>query len=198
MADIQVTDQPWADPITLQNNRAIRQIQTDMDSISVTSAMIVDGTIVNADINASAAIDLTKLAQPAWTTYTPAFTATTTNPTGWTMTGRYQRVGRIIICTIKAAFGSTNGSGTYRWSLDVACDTTHPVIGNGVFWDNSASEYYHGVCTKVSSTTIDFSPLDINFAVSSYTQVPWSTGTAVATPAASDFFAFNLQYEASS
>jgi len=42
----------------------------------VTSTRILDGTIVNADINASAAIARTKLAQPAYAAKTSAYTAT--------------------------------------------------------------------------------------------------------------------------
>jgi len=43
----------------------------------VTSARILDGAIVDADINASAAIARTKLAQPAYAAKTSAYTATT-------------------------------------------------------------------------------------------------------------------------
>ncbi len=47
----------------------------------VTSARILDGTIVNADINSSAAIDRTKLAQPAYAAKTSAYTATASDDT---------------------------------------------------------------------------------------------------------------------
>jgi len=43
----------------------------------VTSARILDGTIVNADINSAAAIARTKLAQPAYAAKTSTYTATT-------------------------------------------------------------------------------------------------------------------------
>ena len=55
----------------------------------------------------------------AWTSYTPALTASATNPTGWTNTGYYLRVGKLLIAKFKLVAGAsmTAGSGTYYIGL---------------------------------------------------------------------------------
>lgn len=57
----------------------------------------------------------------AWTPYTPAWTASTTNPVlgNGTITGRYMKLGRIVFCNINLTTGSTTtyGSGDYGFSL---------------------------------------------------------------------------------
>jgi len=56
--------------------------------------------------------------------YTPTWTATTTNPTlgNGTLTGSYMQVGNLIAFTISLAFGSTTsgGTGTWRFALPFA------------------------------------------------------------------------------
>lgn len=69
-----------------------------------------------------------KLTTPgAWTSYTPALTASTTNPTlgtGATAAGYYTQVGKLVVGKFAFVMGSTfsGGSGTYRVS--------RPVTGN--------------------------------------------------------------------
>jgi hypothetical protein len=57
----------------------------------------------------------------AWTSYTPTWTASTTNPTlgNGTLNGRYLKTGRTIHNIIELTAGSTTtyGSGTYAFSL---------------------------------------------------------------------------------
>lgn len=57
----------------------------------------------------------------AWQTFTPAWTAATTNPTlgNGTLVGRYMRIGRTVHVSITLTAGSTTnvGSGTYLFSL---------------------------------------------------------------------------------
>ncbi|MEU9793838.1 hypothetical protein AB0E27_24955 [Streptomyces sparsogenes] len=57
----------------------------------------------------------------AWTTYTPTWTASTTNPVlgNGTLIGRYLKVGRTVTCHINLITGSTTtyGSGIYSFSL---------------------------------------------------------------------------------
>ena len=61
-----------------------------------------------------------------WQTYTPTLTASTTNPTGWTQTGRYTRIGDTIVASFKltAGGGMTAGSGVYYVALPATADTT--------------------------------------------------------------------------
>lgn len=66
----------------------------------------------------------TVVANPGeWTSYTPTWTAGTTNPTlgNGTLIGRYSRVGRMITFHINLTIGSTTnlGSGSYAWALPV-------------------------------------------------------------------------------
>jgi hypothetical protein len=57
----------------------------------------------------------------AWSTYTPAWTASSTNPVlgNGTLTGRYMKIGRTVFCNINLITGSTTtyGSGQYSFSL---------------------------------------------------------------------------------
>lgn len=67
---------------------------------------------------------LATAADTAWVSYTPVWTAATTNPAlgNGTLVGRYQRVGRTIHLHINLTAGSTTtfGSGNYSLSLPVA------------------------------------------------------------------------------
>ncbi|MEV7285465.1 hypothetical protein AB0O01_13000 [Streptomyces sp. NPDC093252] len=63
------------------------------------------------------------IALGAWSTYSPAWTATTTNPSigDGTLTGRYTVVGKVCHFTTLVTFGSTTtfGSGSYVLGLPV-------------------------------------------------------------------------------
>lgn len=69
-----------------------------------------------------------------WTTWTPALTAATTNPTtgtGASIVGRYMQIGKTVHGWGYIGFGTAGtaaGSGNYRVSLPVAND------GNGNSW----------------------------------------------------------------
>ncbi|MGW7350937.1 hypothetical protein [Streptomyces sp. NPDC054784] len=56
-----------------------------------------------------------------WTTYTPTWTASGTNPTlgNATLVGRLQKLGRTVVCHINLTVGSTTsvGSGNYSFAL---------------------------------------------------------------------------------
>lgn len=93
----------------------------------------------------------TAVAMGAWLTYTPALTASTSNPalgtTGTIQSGRYTRTGRTIVGRAQLKFGTvgpTAGSGTYRVSLPVApfvsgVVSPNVVAGSGYMFDNSAA-----------------------------------------------------------
>lgn len=57
----------------------------------------------------------------AWTSYTPTWTASTTNPVlgNGSLTGRYMKIGRTVLVEINLTTGSTTtyGSGNYNWAL---------------------------------------------------------------------------------
>ncbi len=86
----------------------------------------------------------------AWRSYTPTWTAVTTNPTigNGSLTGRYLLIGRRVEFRISVTWGSTtsNGSGVYRWAPPVtAANNATPVgepIGRATLYDDSAGDRY--------------------------------------------------------
>lgn len=99
----------------------------------------------------------------AWASYTPAWTASTTNPTlgNGTLVGRYKQIGKTVHFTLKLTVGSTTtvGSGLYSWSLPVAAsgslvDTQCPAY----FFDTSAAataQHYLGMgLIQAGGTTV--------------------------------------------
>ncbi|HUX69017.1 MAG TPA: hypothetical protein VMV41_00740 [Cellulomonadaceae bacterium] len=73
----------------------------------------------------------------AWTAYTPAWTATTTNPVlgNGALTGAYARTGKVVHYTILLSPGSTTtfGAGTYLFSL--------PILRKNAGWGAFGSVY---------------------------------------------------------
>ena len=72
----------------------------------------------------------------AWETWTPALTASTTNPTLGTasvVAGKYTRINKLIVANFSITFGTSGvnaGSGTYRISVPVNA------VGTQVFQQN--------------------------------------------------------------
>lgn len=103
--------------------------------------------------------DQFKVLGDAWTAFTPAWTANTTNPVigNGTITGAYRAVGKHISFRINILAGTTTtwGSGAYRFSYPVTpLDSTvnqNPGI-NGFFWDNSGSAAFGGFGVGQTST----------------------------------------------
>jgi hypothetical protein len=96
---------------------------------------------------------------PAWTSYTPAMTASTTNPnigsTG-TAQGRYMQIGKLVhfYATITpGGTGIAGGSGGYAISLPVTARTTVTQRGSIYLFDSSAGLAFHGTFS-IGSTTI--------------------------------------------
>jgi len=77
-----------------------------------------------------------------WTSYTPSWTATTTNPVlgNGSLAGRYSRVGAMVEFAIKVTAGSTTtfGSGPWSFSLPFAAASVIDMIGNVMVGDSSA------------------------------------------------------------
>lgn len=72
---------------------------------------------------------------PIWLTYTPSWTASTTNPTigNGTIAGRYYKTGYLVCFSVYILGGSTTtgGSGTYALSLPVTpLSTGNYVVGS--------------------------------------------------------------------
>ena len=129
----------------------------------------------------------------AWETYTPALTASTTNPTlgtGSSVTGRYGQVNKIVCGQGQINFGTSGvgaGSGLYFVSLPITAQSSGKVIGQFQIYDSSALAVYIG--TLISDTTT---------RSLMYYNNPSSviTNAAPFTWAASDFIRYTFQYEA--
>lgn len=112
----------------------------------------LDGSLL-----ASASVALAALAAPAFTAYTPAWTATGTAPAlgNGTLSGSYYQIGKLVVCRIALTMGSTTtfGTGTYLFSLpvnQVASIHTGTVYAN----DLSAVAVYFGFALYNAASTI--------------------------------------------
>ena len=125
----------------------------------------------------------------AWTSYTPTWTATTTNPVigNGTLSGAYWQVGKTVHFRIYLLAGGTTtyGSGNYRWALPVAPSTvpSFGALGQGTVIDTSAGSRNPRLALYAGSTTImlaDLTPTqvahNVPFTFASGDEV-WITGT---------------------
>ena len=139
----------------------------------------------------------------AWTAYTPALTASTTNPvisgTGAYDAGTYVKVGRLVVGKGKIQFGSTGsaGSGTYSISLPVTARAVgageSDLVGTGFLFNGGTNAYYQVQLLQQTTTTV--------FLYYAATYNGAATAVASATPFAwanNMSMTFNFQYEAAS
>lgn len=94
---------------------------------------------------------------PTWQSYTPTWTAYTGTPTlgNGTITGRYCKVGKMVIATVSLTFGSTTSvAGTITWYIGLPFQAAG--LGHGVWVAyESGVKYYTGVVqVKIGETTI--------------------------------------------
>lgn len=115
-----------------------------------------------------------------WTSFTPALTASSVNPTlgsGSTTSGRYKVIASgLVIFNARIVFGSSGaaaGTGTYSVSLPVAANTTIVFINSAVaLFDSSSSTRTMAALIVATSTTAQIWP---NAATSGATNaVPWT------------------------
>lgn len=92
----------------------------------------------------------------AWTSDTPAWTASTTNPVvnNGTLNGRYLKVGRTVHRVIDLLTGSTTtyGSGTYAFSMPVAAASAVNQVGTAQAVGGS-SRYAGNILLSPSAST---------------------------------------------
>jgi hypothetical protein len=92
----------------------------------------------------------------AWTSDTPTWTASTTNPVigNGTLNGRYLKVGRTVHRAIDLLTGSTTtyGSGTYAFSMPVAAASAVNQVGNAQAVGGS-SRYAGNILLSPSAST---------------------------------------------
>lgn len=132
----------------------------------------------------------------AWTTYTPTWTASTTNPVigNGTLDGAYQKVGRMVSFRARLAVGSTttNGTGTYFLTVPVATGAANPPqLMTALLYDASTANWYTWVAyLPTNSSTLQFPTGDGTVA-------QFEAGTPV-TLANGDLFIVSGTYEAAS
>ena len=121
-----------------------------------------------------------------WQSYTPVWTAATTNPSigNGTLSGRYCLIGKTVLAAIYVLFGSTTsaGTGAYSFTYPINPDNLNYVVGNWVVRDIGGSPYVGNV--YASSST---------FAL--YYNNSYVTNGSPFGFAQSDFMRINLFYE---
>jgi len=129
----------------------------------------------------------------AWETWTPVWTASTTNPVigNGTITGSYARINKTVIGQMSIIVGSTTtfGTGTYRISLPFGTMVaTNGAVGYATLLDASAGYVaYTGLATQATTSLFEFRIGNAQGQFSS---------TVPVTLANSDQFRFAFIYEA--
>jgi len=131
-----------------------------------------------------------------WTAYTPTLTASTTNPTGWTTTGYYCQVGKLVVCKFRVMAGAsmTTGTGTYRVALPVAANTSSvPDVDAGIVvgYDASPGNFamFNAYVTNASYVQFGYAATHLGAFTAVGNASPW-------TWANTDFIRGTLTYEA--
>jgi hypothetical protein len=132
-----------------------------------------------------------------WTAYTPVWTATTTNPTNFTIAGKLKKIGRQVTIAIKVTLGAsfTAGNGTYSLSLpgSYPASTTVDDIGEALWLDSSAGTAGYRSCTAlVASTTTLIVVYDNGTTAQAWNHGGWPTALATG-----DIMRVKLTYETS-
>jgi hypothetical protein len=109
-----------------------------------------------------------------WTTYSVAWTASTTNPVigNGTLVGRYKQIGKTTFVYIRMQAGSstTFGTGHWRFSLPVNAQASYSAILPTTFLENTTA-WYQG---------LSYSEYDSD---ASYVVPVWNRGATASTPA---------------
>lgn len=134
----------------------------------------------------------------AWTSWTPALTAASVNPTlgtGSTTGGHYLQLGKLVIARFAVAFGSSGtaaGTGEYYVSLPVNADATAgtgATMGTVYVFDSSAGQFNVSVAVRQSASTIKLANHGVAGTSSMTNSSPWAW-------AANDTIQGLLMYEA--
>lgn len=131
-----------------------------------------------------------------WIAYTPAWTASTTNPTigNGTIDGAYMKVGRMVTVRARILVGTTTtaGTGTYFVSVPFASSAATPAqLVNALFTDASTANFHRYVGNLPTSSSI------LQFPTGDGTVAQWGAASPVA-PANGDTFIISGTYEAAS
>jgi hypothetical protein len=137
----------------------------------------------------------------AWTSFTPVWTAVTTDPAigNGTIQGKFCRVNKLIVAQISATFGSTTTYGSGHFLFEYPVESVAPttafdrILSSGHFFDASGAGSYplQASCQSVSTTEFRVQ------VFSNASQVIQVLGATVPlTLASTDTFQINFCYEA--
>lgn len=114
-----------------------------------------NGNITDANISASAAIALSKLAAAAWQSWTPSWTNLTVG--NGTVTAKYVQIGKTIHFRVNLTFGSTTSiSGNVSLSLPATASSDYSSnfsIGDANSVD-TGTDNFHGTVNLNSTTAM--------------------------------------------
>lgn len=151
---------------------------------------VMTAAILNAEIR-----DQFNSMFAAWTSYTPAWTSTSTQPSlgNGSLFGRYMKIGRTVICQINLIAGSTTtfGTGNYSFSLPVASASSgQSAVGSSMLL---GADRWNGTIVVSSNATTVGAFLSIS---STNTRSDFLTGTRPETLASGAQVRLSFVYEA--
>jgi hypothetical protein len=141
-----------------------------------------DPANVDGDIQAlAAAIDADVTGLGTWTTYTPTWTAVTTNPVigNGTLTGRYKVNGKTVQVQISMLAGTTTTFGSGAWIFALPTGTAvHQVAFTALVDDSSAATRWGGAgwVQTGGNSVIRTTVTDNSTGIASSTPMTWATG----------------------
>ena len=125
-----------------------------------------------------------------WQSYTPTWTASTTNPTlgNGILNGRYTQVGKLVTCNLYLQMGSTTTYGSGAWSFSLpktAASVSTPGIGNWTGLDANGLIYCGQVLVAYGVSAINAFIRD-GISHGFYPSVPftWASGDVLQISAA--------------
>jgi hypothetical protein len=178
---------------------AVTGVVRTSDTGTVTSTMILDGTILDADVNASAAIAQTKIAgMGAWTTYAPTMSSggspSWSNGNGVYNYAKYTQIGKTIHFVIQFTFGTTTTKATGNiMSLSLPITASSSTAGH--FVGRSVAGGVSAILNGIMVSTTTLSVYAINSAAT-YATVSGITSTIPGTWVTGDTFTLSGTYEA--
>ena len=124
-------------------------------------------------------------ATAAWTSYTPAWTASSVNPAlgNGTLTGNYTQVGKLVFLRIVLTMGSTSTFGTGAWSISLPVGAKASSIIGALAEDSSASQRWAGqvriITTSATGDNMRIVVADASGAVNSTVPFTWATSDSL-------------------
>jgi hypothetical protein len=136
----------------------------------------------------------------ALTSFTPAWTAVTTDPVlgNGSLIGQYTQINKLVYARYALIPGSTTtfGTGDYRFSFPVAAKSIGnfgAIVSSGIFFDSNLSQMYNMVATSISNEGTVFRIITF---LNSTQDLRILGPTAPVTIAVNDQMFFSILYEA--